>query len=91
MLKHYDFECGNCGHVFDDYVEGSEGKPEFCPECKHTEHFAKLPSSFALPHTIIVSYPGSKQFKAGYVHTHGNRPAEKKGSQVSMYTPKKPE
>jgi hypothetical protein len=38
---------------------------------------------------IVPVYPGSKKHKAGYVHTHGDRPAEKAGSQVSMYNPKK--
>lgn len=88
MLKHYDFECTKCGNVFDDYVEGSEGQPEACSGCQGTACFNKLPSTWASPHTIIVSYPGSKQFKAGYVHSHA-RPAEKKASQVSMYMPKK--
>jgi hypothetical protein len=87
MLKHYDFECP-CGHIFDEYVEGWQGQPDKCPSCGQTEVFSKLPSTYALPTTIIMAYPGSKQFKAGYVHTHA-RPAEKKGSQVSMYVPKK--
>jgi len=88
MLKHYDFECGICETVFDAYVEGSEGLPEQCMACTNKTNFKKLPSVCASPTTIVVSYPGSKQFKAGYVHTHA-RPAEKKGSQVSMYSPKK--
>jgi hypothetical protein len=87
MLKHYDFECVVCLHVFDDYVEGVEGVPEKCPKCQQGDYFKKIPSTFALPTTIVVDYPGSKRLKAGYVHTH-NRPAEKQGSQVSMYAPK---
>jgi len=87
MLKHYDFECSGCKHIFDDYVEGSAGVPEACPQCKQSEAFKKLPSTFALPTTIVVDYPGSKQYKAGYKHLY-TRPAEKKESQVSMFNPK---
>ncbi len=88
MLKHYDFECIKCDHKFDDYVEGSEGQPEACPACGESAGFRKLPSICASPQSIIVDYPGSKRLKAGYVHTHA-RPAEKKGTQVSMYNPTK--
>jgi putative FmdB family regulatory protein len=84
MLKRFSFECEACGHEFDELVEGVEGKPERCFSCGSSKGFKKLPSVFSNPSTIVVDYPGSKRFKAGYVHTHGDRPAEKKGSQISM-------
>lgn len=92
MLKHFDFECRKCQHVFSDYVEGSEGLPDACPHCGNTlaSEFYKLPSACALPSTIVIDYPGSKRLKAGYMHTHA-RPAEKKESQVSMHIPSKKE
>jgi rubredoxin len=90
VLKHFDFECQSCELTFDAYVEGADGTPEECPRClvSSSKFFKKLPSSWASPTTIIVDYPGSKRHKAGYMHLY-NRPAEKKGSQVSMYTPTK--
>jgi len=66
-------------------VQGVEGKPDFCPECGSKQGFKKLISLPSIPTKIIVDYPGSKRFKAGYQHTHADRSAEKKGSQVSMY------
>jgi DNA-directed RNA polymerase subunit RPC12/RpoP len=87
MLKHYDFECAKCGKTFDDYVEGVDGMPEKCAHCTSKKGFKKIPSTFVMPTHFILDYPGSKRLKAGYVHTHA-RPAEKKESQVSMYTPK---
>ncbi len=84
MLKSFNFECEKCGEVFDDLVEGIEGKPESCPRCSSATGFTKLPSAINLAETVIPSYPGSKRIKAGYQHTH-NRPAEKKGRQISMH------
>lgn len=83
MLKTYDFECQRCEAVFTDTVEGCDGQPEECPDCKGTV-FKKLLSTPNIPKKIVIDYPGSKQFKAGYVHTHA-RPAEKKESQISMH------
>jgi putative FmdB family regulatory protein len=88
MLKIYDFECGDCEKVFEAFVEGEDGLPDECPLCQATNGFVKRPSLCSSPQTIIVDYPGSQRLKAGYTHIH-NRPAEKKDSQVSMYTPKK--
>jgi putative FmdB family regulatory protein len=88
MLKIYDFECQFCQKVFEDLVEDILGLPEKCPMCSSTESFTKVLSASNLANTIIVSYPGSKQFKAGYQHTHA-RPAEKKSTQFSMFSGKK--
>jgi hypothetical protein len=82
MLKLFDFECTE-GHRFEDLV--TEGE---VPVCKCGATTVKLPGAARSPSEIILSYPGSKKHKAGYVHTH-NRPAEKKASQVSMYMGKR--
>jgi putative FmdB family regulatory protein len=84
MFKQFDFECETCSHEFLDMVEGVEGQPECCPSCGVRSGFKKLISLPSIPRKIIVDYPGSKRFKAGYVHTHADRPAEKASSQVSM-------
>jgi putative FmdB family regulatory protein len=85
MLKRFNFECDKCKHEFDDLVEGIEGQPDLCPECGFLKSFTKLASFPNVPTKIILDYPGSKRFKAGYQHTHADRPAEKKASQVSMH------
>lgn len=85
MWKKYDFECEKCKHIFDDLVNGTEGKPDFCPACGSQKGFVRQLCAPYIPTKIIVDYPGSKRLKAGYVHTHGDRLAEKKGSQVSMH------
>lgn len=89
MLKSYDFECDECQHLFNDLVEGVSGLPEECPACKSPKGFTKRMSAPMVPKVIVIDYPGSKRFKAGYVHTHADRPAEKKASQVSMFRPGK--
>ncbi len=88
MLKIYDFECKSCQTIFEDLVEDMSGLPERCPACSSTESFIKIVGAPNLANTIVVSYPGSKQFKAGYQHTH-NRPAEKTEKQFSMFSGKK--
>lgn len=56
-----------------------------CTQCGSLSGFKKLPNTFGTNKVIVYDYPGSKRFKAGYTHTHADRPAEKKGSQVSMH------
>jgi putative FmdB family regulatory protein len=87
MLKIFDFECPSCQANFEGLVENIDGQPEGCPQCSSTGPFRKLPGRLNLAEKIIVDHPGSKKLKAGYQHTH-NRPAEKKNTQFSMYTPK---
>lgn len=87
MLKMYNFECTNCGHEFEALVEGCDGEPEECTPCGATTGFLRLIGAPKNLTEIIPSYPGCKARKAGYVHTHGNRPAEKGTRQVSMYSP----
>ncbi len=86
--KYYDFRCTKCQHVFNDLVCGDTA-PDPCPKCGNTSGFTREHSGFPTQiKTIVVSYPGSKQFKAGYQHSH-NRAAEKSGSQVSMLPSKR--
>jgi hypothetical protein len=87
MWKLYDFECQECGCIFEKRVSNEKPMPTACPECTATE-FKRLPSAPAILSTIVPAYPGSKKFRAGYQHTH-NRPAEKAATQVSMYSGKK--
>jgi len=85
--KSRDFQCNACDHVFNDLVQNDDS-PDACPACGSATGFVRVISAPLVIKTITVDYPGSKRFKAGYVHTHGDRPAEKAGSQVSMYNPK---
>lgn len=85
----FDFACGKCQHEFHDLVQGRDGQPDACPSCKSSNGFTKLASALYVPTTIMVTYPGSKRHKAGYIHSHGDKPAEKGNSQISMYSPKK--
>jgi DNA-directed RNA polymerase subunit RPC12/RpoP len=65
-----DYECKKCEEVFEDF----DGSEVACPKCKSAEVqriFAKSPATLTV---IIPTYPGCKKHKAGYVHSHGDRP-----------------
>jgi len=83
------FKCGKCQHVFEDMVQPG-GLPDPCPECKNSVDLVEEKRMQAPMHVthFILDYPGSKRLKAGYQHTH-NRPAEKKGTQVSLSSTKR--
>ena len=49
-----------------------------CPECGETAKFVLCAP--ALVTNIVVDYPGSKKFKAGYQHSHGDR----KGTKIQV-------
>lgn len=71
----YDFKCTNprCGHVDEEVVPS--GTEEYtCTECgaKSKRFFADCAKTLT---TIIPDYPGCKKKRAGYVHTHGDKPA----------------
>lgn len=85
--KSFDFECQKCKHVFNDLV-AERSEPDPCPNCGESKRLDRLFPGPATLSTIIPAYPGSKQFKAGYQHSH-NRPAEKAGTQVSMLPSKR--
>lgn len=70
----HDFECPNCGAECEEIVTLTEVLK--CTTCDSTmkKVFKKAPVTFG---TIIADYPGAKKIKAGYVHTHADRPATK--------------
>lgn len=84
----YDFECPN-GHVFEVRCSVADREKEhFCPfevmthvgECR-----CQLPGKRVIleapmlndPNVRILDYPGSRKHKAGYVHSHGDKPVSK--------------
>ena len=73
----YDYRCTDeeCGHV-EESIEDSETIVITCSECGGESHrfFGEAPKIF---NTIVPDYPGSKKFKAGYIHTHGDKPKTK--------------
>lgn len=71
----YDFRCRDCGLKEEVLCKPQTDTTE-CSRCGGpTEKFwQKTPKQLT---NIIPSYPGSKKQAAGYVHTHGDRPATK--------------
>lgn len=69
----HDFQCGSCACVFEEMVPvGMHRCP--CPKCgaEGEKVYVKMPPTLT---EFVPDYPGSKRLKAGYVHTHGDRPA----------------
>lgn len=77
----FHFAC-ECGNVYDDLVEGPDGRPDPCPECGATTAMKQIATP-NLARTIIPVYPGYQRMTAGY-GAEARRPAEKAGRQVSM-------
>lgn len=75
----YEYGCPNSpDHDFEHFCSMSD-KPATlpCPTCG-----AEAKSIVKTAPTVwggvgVLDYPGSKKFKAGYVHSHGDKPAEK--------------
>jgi len=70
----YDFVCESCDEVTEEIVS-SEVVRLTCKKCGSTKE--RRPCA---PHTlteIVPSYPGCLANKAGYIHSHGPRPATK--------------
>ncbi|MBU1891200.1 hypothetical protein KJ782_07000 [Patescibacteria group bacterium] len=69
----YDFRCA-CGVELLDHVACYDEKV-LCPLCKEVmDRDMPAPHTFS---TIVPTYPGSAKLKAGYVHKHQARSAEK--------------
>ncbi len=68
----YDYQCMSCGHEEED-VMPSNTKVIPCSKCGEKSERVFVSCAKALT-TIIPSYPGCKKHRAGYVHTHGDRP-----------------
>lgn len=83
MLKVFDFRCNNCKEEFEDLVDISIPGGVECALCgsKDTQ---QILSPVATLTAIIPSYPGCKRMRAGYVHSHGDKVADKAGRQVSV-------
>lgn len=71
----FDYRCRNCKTETEEFVSNTDVEVR-CPGCDNTmEKFWKSgPPTLT---SIIPSYPGCKAHKAGYVHSHGDRPATK--------------
>ena len=72
----YDFECPACGHHFEDIAKLDDKDTVTCPLCTEGwvakgNHRIGATKTFT---TIIATTPHSKKYKAGYVHSHGDRP-----------------
>jgi len=67
----YDYECLDCDIHFEAIVR-FDGPPPLC-SCgsAHTHRLPPAPKMFG---TIVPDYPGAKKKKAGYVHSHADRP-----------------
>lgn len=79
MIKCFDFLCPACEHVFEEFVR--EDSVVECPEC-HASPATKRLSGGHLFTVIKATTLTSKKYKAGYQHSHVDRPKEKISSQV---------
>ena len=86
MLKMFDYGCPACGHQFETLVR--EDAEVTCPECQESPA-TRRPTGGHLFTTIKATTLTSKKYKAGYQHSHTNRPKEKISSQVPA-APKTP-
>jgi hypothetical protein len=77
----YNFACP-CGTIYEDIVQGTEGRPDPCPTCGGLEAEKRLSMPVQVKE-FIPMYPGNKRMMAGHA-VQERRPAEKRGRQVSM-------
>lgn len=71
----YDFKCNQCGNVEEEIVD-SGVLTVTCVQCGGVAERIYLTCPKQLT-VIIPDYPGCKKHRAGYVHTHADRPATK--------------
>lgn len=74
MPKLQGYICQTCGEGY-EFTHHPMDEQNVCPACGSTK--ADLTLGGTLLTTIIPIYPGCKRLKAGHVHSHGDRPAEK--------------
>ncbi len=69
----YDYKCSKCAHIEEDICPAGTKTIE-CEKCWETSarFFGSAPAYLT---TIIPSYPGCKKVRAGYIHSHGDRPS----------------
>lgn len=72
MRKFWDYDC-ECGERFEVFVEDDE--EVVCSKCSSRAVTRTLGGRVF--ETIIPMHRTSLKSKAGYVHTHGDRPAER--------------
>lgn len=70
MALLFDFRCQTCDQVFESSFK--HGNPN--PDCSCGGATTRLMAAPKVFSTIIPDYPGSKKKKAGYVHSHADRP-----------------
>ena len=75
MAKKQDYRCRGCNTVY-EFLHHPSDEPAVCPSCGSQDAEVILSGGHQF-HVIVPTYRGSKKLKAGYVHTHGDRPAEK--------------
>ena len=71
----HDYKCSVCDHVEED-MQPYGTKTIACSECGEVSEkfYGKAPVWLT---TIIPSYAGCKKVKAGYVHSHADRPSSR--------------
>jgi putative FmdB family regulatory protein len=69
----YNFTCDDCGKTVEDLVSYETKKID----CNCGGKMKRQPCFATTLTNIIPSYPGSLKQKAGYMHTHGDKPATK--------------
>ncbi len=69
----YDYKCSACGHLEED-IRPPGTKVIECEKCSSASNrfYGTAPAYLT---TIIPSYPGCKKVRAGYVHSHGDKPS----------------
>jgi len=74
--KSFDYVCPHCSaQKIGEIVDDEEECEVLCDACNNPmERKHPAPRTFS---TIVPTYTGSAKYKAGYVHKHVNRPAEK--------------
>ena len=75
MPKTQDYYCRSCGADY-EFLHHPMDEPATCPKCSSVDA-EKRGTAGKLLSVIVPVYPGSKKKKAGWIHSHGDRPAEK--------------
>jgi putative FmdB family regulatory protein len=86
MRKMFDYGCESCEHQFEALVTDDEVVA--CPEC-HVAPAKRRTTGGRIFNVIKATTLTSKKYKAGYQHSHTNRPKEKISVQVPA-APKTP-
>lgn len=80
MILH-DFECTRCHKTFEELVH-RDACETTCPDCNYSAlRIMSAPKTF---HEIVPTTLTSKKRKAGYQHSHADRPKTPGKIQVSV-------